>query len=373
MMFAPTQLPFAPRPLAAEVLSSWLLRVASANFMLLDELLDALEGHYGRLFSCDPIDLSFPVAAVHALSQFCRIAPEKIRALDFRQQVPLLNPTFLLRFRDSVLPSSRCWPRRVCYAYCPSCIASQQVIHVRWDWCLAWLVSCTVHRTPLRDGCTVCGEQDPLTFSGFDPFPNRLCRSCGSDLAEGVVSADEGRNESPLQPANDACLTMFVAAAPDATLLKFVEEMFQLLTRNLNPCPSSRKTRLPSFSRQDIAHIIGTLILNVAPCPDRSQRRAQYARGITLWATLMSIVPHWEGTALERASICWSPALRRRFASALRHRTRRRWPYHPWQKPMTMDERRADLAKVAAVFRTSAPGQHRGRQTAHSVRDLTPI
>jgi hypothetical protein len=149
--------------------------------------------------------------------------------------------------------------------------------------------------------------------------------------------------------------------------------MFQVLTRNLNPCPSSRKARPPSFSRQDIANIIGTLILNVAPCPDRSQRCTQYARGITLWATLMSILPHWEGTALERASLCWCPDLRRRFASALRHRTRRRWPYHPWQKPMTMDERRAELAKVAAVFRTRAPANTAGLQTAYSVRDLTPI
>jgi hypothetical protein len=153
---------------------------------------------------------------------------------------------------------------------------------------------------------------------------------------------------------------MFLAAASDATLLRFVEEMFQVLTRNLNPCPSPQKARPLSFSRQDIAHIIGTLILNVAPCPDKSQRRTQYARGITLWATVMSILPQWEGIALERASFRWSPAIRRRFASALRHRIRRRWPYHPWQKPMAMDERRAELAGVAAVFRTGAPANIAG-------------
>jgi hypothetical protein len=65
---------------------------------------------------------------------------------------------------------------------------------------------------------------------------------------------------------------MFLAAAPDVTLLRFVEEMFQVLTRNLNRCPGSRKAHPPSFSRQDIAHIIGTLILNVAPCPESSLR-----------------------------------------------------------------------------------------------------
>jgi hypothetical protein len=37
---------------------------------------------------------------------------------------------------------------------------------------------------------------------------------------------------------------------------------------------------------------------------------------------------------------------------------------------MTMDERRAELAKVAAVFRTRTPA-NTGLQTAHSVRNLT--
>jgi hypothetical protein len=81
----------------------------------------------------------------------------------------------------------------------------------------------------------------------------------------------------------------------------------------------------------------------------------------------------WEGTALERASLRWPPAIHRRLASALRHRTRKSWAYHPWQKTMAMDERHAELAEVAAVFKTRALVNSADGGAAHTVRDLTPI
>jgi hypothetical protein len=55
------------------------------------------------------------------------------------------------------------------------------------------------------------------------------------------------------------------------------------------------------------------------------------------------------------------------------NRTRKRWPYHPWQKAMAMDEQRAELAEVAAVFKTRAPVNTAGGGAAHTVRDLRPI
>ena len=40
---APLQLPFAPKPFRGELFSSWLLRLAAANFVPLDELLSGLQ------------------------------------------------------------------------------------------------------------------------------------------------------------------------------------------------------------------------------------------------------------------------------------------------------------------------------------------
>ena len=60
VVVAPAQLPFAPRPYAAELLSSWLLRVAADNLVSLWELLNGFEERYGRVLSNIPIDYAVP-------------------------------------------------------------------------------------------------------------------------------------------------------------------------------------------------------------------------------------------------------------------------------------------------------------------------
>jgi hypothetical protein len=127
-MVAPAELPFAPRPYSTELLSSWLLRVAASNLVSLRELLDGFEERYGRVLANEPIDYAIPDAAVAALSQFCRVAPEKIRTLDLRRRAPQLSPALLLRYQNlSLLWFPRCSLRRVRYTFCPLCVASQRV------------------------------------------------------------------------------------------------------------------------------------------------------------------------------------------------------------------------------------------------------
>ena len=77
VVVAPAELPFAPRPRSAELVSSWLMRVAAANLVSLRELLDGFEEQYGQVLTNVPIDYAIPDAAVAALSRFCRVAPEK--------------------------------------------------------------------------------------------------------------------------------------------------------------------------------------------------------------------------------------------------------------------------------------------------------
>lgn len=127
MRITPAELPFAPRPCAEELLSSWLLRVAAANLVSLRELLGGFRERYGDVLTNVPIDCDIPEAALKALSQFCRVAPEKIRTLDLRQRVPRLISSLLLRYRPS--PSlwwcPRCSFHRVRYAFYPLCLSSQ--------------------------------------------------------------------------------------------------------------------------------------------------------------------------------------------------------------------------------------------------------
>ena len=86
-----------------------------------------------------------------------------------------------------------------------------------------------------------------------------------------------------------------------------------------------------TFSRQDILQIIAYLVLHAAPSSDRSIRRRRYARGLVLWATLLKMIPDYEGKAMELASRRWPVSLHQRFASALRYRTQRPWPHTPYR------------------------------------------
>ena len=126
MVLVPAELPFAPRPYVAELLSSWLLRVAAANLVSLRELLEGFAERFGPILSNVPIDYAVPDSAIAALAQFCRIVPEKIRTLDLRQRVPHLSPVLLLRYPQNVSHwwCPRCSWRRVRYAFCPLFLAS---------------------------------------------------------------------------------------------------------------------------------------------------------------------------------------------------------------------------------------------------------
>jgi hypothetical protein len=358
VVVAPAALSFAPRPYAAELLSSWLLRVAAANQVSLRELLEGFEERYGQVLTNSPIDYAIPEAGVAALSQFCRVAPEKIRALDLHERRTHLSPALLLRYHDnlSLLWCPRCSLRRVRYAFCPLCLANQRAIHIRWDWSVACLIRCAIHRVPLLDNCPTCGELDPITFSAFDTSAPRVCRSCGKDLTTGQNETANVRHTHDIQAVEHAYRDMLLGLAPQPTLLgkatdrafrQFVEDMLQLLSRNLNPCSRWQTNSALPFSERDLFQIITALIENATPSSDPRVRRRHYSRGLSLWATLLKVIPKYEGSAIEQSSRRWPPSLRRRFASALYYRTKERWPYSPYGTNL---DRRIEHREIAAIY-----------------------
>jgi hypothetical protein len=167
-LFAPAQLPIAPKPLADELLSSWLLHTAAANGVSLAELLDALRLGYPEadLFG-QMLDYSVPEPTLRALSAFTRVCLMSLRNLDLSVRVQHLNSSLLLRFqgRELCIGCPRGHSRRVRYAFCARCLTQQKRLHIRWDWCFVALNRCAVHPTALLDGCPHCGDVDPLDFS----------------------------------------------------------------------------------------------------------------------------------------------------------------------------------------------------------------
>ena len=153
---------------------------------------------------------------------------------------------------------------------------------------------------------------------------------------------------------------MLLGIPPDPALLgkatnrafrQFVEDMLQLLTRSLN-LGSSRPGTSAAFSRHDILQIITALIENAAPSSDRRVRSKRYSRGLVLWATLLNVLPGFEGSSLEQQSLRWPVSLRRRFVSGLYHRTKKRWPYSPYGASFS---ERIDRSEIAAIYSLRTP------------------
>jgi hypothetical protein len=260
--------------------------------------------------------------------------------MDIRRQAPHLNAIHLMRYNDNSLSQRpRLRLKRVRCAFCPLCLLKERVIHTRWDWSVACITLCDIHRTPLLDECPACGETDPLSFSGVDLSSDVRCRSCFEILAPGGWPQNELEDGRRLA-VNGAYRASLLGVDPGLEILgkstaqqfrAFIEDMNQLLTRTLNLLADCRRVVPASFSRHDIFHIIALLIGNAAPTSDLRLRRRREARSVALWTALFQVIPkRFGGATLEDASSRWPRALRRRFASAMLHRTRKRWPYSPW-------------------------------------------
>src|SRR6202040_193416 len=94
--FVPEVLPIAPRPIAGELISSWLLRVSFANGLTLAELVQGIEARFPEVpLRGAFIDERLSPCARSALAKFLRVTEHEIKALELRQQFPILSTIYL--------------------------------------------------------------------------------------------------------------------------------------------------------------------------------------------------------------------------------------------------------------------------------------
>jgi hypothetical protein len=194
MAQAPLELPFAPKPFRRELFSSWLLRVAAANCVTLDELLSGFETSYPSVPYYLSLDLNLGDAFLKPMGCFSRISFRILSRLPLEEQASKPEAALLLSFGNEH-SGSRQPNKRLGYAFCPSRIVHQNLIHVRSEWFFAYLQHCAGHRTPLLVGCPSCGGPDPLPF-GFAPANDHIC--CQSWKAD--LQVDSGPIETDLCP-----------------------------------------------------------------------------------------------------------------------------------------------------------------------------
>jgi hypothetical protein len=120
---APVRLPFTPKPLRTELLSSWWLRVAAANFVSARELLCGFHSRHPDVPLPSSLDSCLDPVFLRAIAHFCRVPIGALQSLDLVQRLPHSQHALLLRFGSASPSCHRHCDLRVGYAFCPICIA----------------------------------------------------------------------------------------------------------------------------------------------------------------------------------------------------------------------------------------------------------
>ena len=189
-VWLPAHLPMAPRPLAGELLSSWLGRLAAANALDFGEVLELVHARLARprAGECHAGELDYACSRprLQALSTLSRLPASKIAALSLKRRfgplglfwlshdtAPVYDAHYRLVLRPQVRPG-----------YCVECLREQtqqgQPAHLRAEWALAFLTHCPRHRAVgLRYGCRACRDVASLGWGlGRGQPPTMGCGRC---------------------------------------------------------------------------------------------------------------------------------------------------------------------------------------------------
>jgi hypothetical protein len=166
------RLPFAPRPVVGELVSSWLLRVAAQNCISLQELLTGMRLAYPAA-SVEPasLDYDLPSEFRAGLARFCRVSTRAIRQLELQHQFPGVPRQMFLAYPRHLPLAQRGSRVRARYEFCLSCVnesfPENTPAVIRAVWSLAPVTHCHLHRRPLISYCPRCSAEDPLLFPAF--------------------------------------------------------------------------------------------------------------------------------------------------------------------------------------------------------------
>lgn len=190
----PDVLPLAPRPIAMELRSSWLLRVAAANVLTLAELVAAVAARHPDAGADDAfLDDALSADASAAFAQFARLPAIMVRALDLSDQIPGLPESWMLRTGLQPGSRDRLSDRRAHYAFCPQClgaVASAQPPYLPVEWACAVVTHCPTHRTRLQERCPVCYVDDPFSVGVLAHAGRAKCWQCQARLSEPLWHVD---------------------------------------------------------------------------------------------------------------------------------------------------------------------------------------
>src|SRR6516162_10140608 len=139
-LIVPRCLPVAPRPVAGELLSSWIERIAAANAITGAELLKSVTDCLSMERQHALLDYCLAPTLRCALAIACRVSDLDVQTLELGNQFRNLQPEWVLPGAKVVLiPVAK-------PGICTECIAEQHIagvpMHLRAEWALAFLTHC---------------------------------------------------------------------------------------------------------------------------------------------------------------------------------------------------------------------------------------
>ena len=173
--WTPEVLPFAPRPVNGELLSSWARRLAAANGITLPELCACVGDLLGNQEQGAVFDYGAPERWRLTMASMARVPERWVWVLDLQQQFPAIGREWFLHDPTR--------PERILSGFCPECfheqVAARQRLQLKAEWAVALVTRCFRHQLPLYRYCPWCGRDQPVHFQGNATVH---CLYCATDL-----------------------------------------------------------------------------------------------------------------------------------------------------------------------------------------------
>ncbi len=176
--------PYRPRPLADELLSSWLMRLIMGYQLKRHTFCSALWP--GKPIWNRDIDRCVDQEIVELLAEHTGRSTSQFRDMSLHAYVGTVFEALPSHGHVPWLLSVGMYHRlRKLHGqqYCPACLADDETPYFRKIWRLAFATICPIHHLPLRDACPHCGSVVMFHQSPMKPRDLSLCHACHRPLS----------------------------------------------------------------------------------------------------------------------------------------------------------------------------------------------
>ncbi len=188
--YTPTLFSMNPKPFPDELFSSWLCRLAKANFFSYIQFLrnfteidyEIMKNMSNKQYWMFDLDKKIPLELLNALSRKTGLSKEKILKLTLKEWEDIIYHLFFTRKGSS---SSK---KLGALRYCPLCLKEDKIPYFRKFWRTRLATCCEKHKIYLNDRCSNLDCKRPLNIS-LVKFEKSIkeCVYCGADLSNSDV------------------------------------------------------------------------------------------------------------------------------------------------------------------------------------------